>query len=497
MSVDASSPSGTAEPADTAGDAVSAGSRSSFAVERDPRLRLLIPLVVAIAFLMEQLDSTIITTAMPDMARSLATTPVRMNLALTAYVVTLAVFIPLSGWFADRFGARRTFILALAVFTVASALCGIAETFSMLVATRVLQGIGGAMMTPVGRLILLRSFPRKEFVTAMTYMTLPAIMGPVIGPLVGGFLTTYASWRWIFYVNLPFGLIGIGLALRFMEDVPGNSTIKFDFRGFLIFGLSVALLQFGIDNIGRSALSGASILGILLTAISLFISFSFYARRVAAPVVDLNLFRQRSFTVGTLAGGLCRVAMNGIPFLLPLMLQVGFGMSPVASGSLTFLGSAGALLVRLYLARLLRSFGFDKVLTGSAVVGAILLSGFALIEPTTPHWIIGAYIGLFGLVRATQFMTSNTLSYSDTPAAQLSQATSLGGLVQQLTVSFGVSLSAMLLGILSGHSGPLTPAHFHQAFLIVAALPLLSVPGFLWLRPDDGAQVSGYRRSPE
>jgi MFS family permease len=189
----------------------------SFAVERDPRLRILIPMVVALAFLMEQLDSTIITIALPDMARSLATTPVRMNLAVTAYVIALAVLIPLSGWFADRFGARRMFILALAVFTIASALCGVADTFAMLVATRVLQGLGGAMMTPVGRLILLRSFPRKEFVTAMTYMALPAILGPVIGPLLGGLLTTYTSWRWIFYVNLPFGLIGILLALRFME----------------------------------------------------------------------------------------------------------------------------------------------------------------------------------------------------------------------------------------------------------------------------------------
>jgi EmrB/QacA subfamily drug resistance transporter len=494
MSTDTSAASQFAEPIGKTDAANGVEPKCSFPVERNSRLRILIPMVVAIAFLMEQLDSTIITTAMPDMARSLGTTPVRMNLAVTAYVVTLAVFIPLSGWFADRFGARRTFILALAVFTLASALCGLADTFTILVGTRVLQGIGGAMMTPVGRLILLRSFPRKEFVTAMTYMTLPAIMGPVIGPLLGGFLTTYTSWRWIFYVNLPFGLIGILLASRFVENVPGDTAIKFDFRGFLMFGFSVALLQFGIDNIGRSALSVRSIAGTLVAAAILFVGFTFYARRVAAPVVDLSLFRQRSFAVGTLAGGLCRVAMNGIPFLLPLMLQVGFGMSPVASGSLTFLGSAGALLVRVFLARLLRSFGFGKVLIGSAVVGAVVLSGFALLEPATPHWLVGTYICLFGLIRATQFMTSNTLSYADMPAAQLSQATSLGGLVQQLTVSFGVSLSAMLLGILSRHNGVLTPANFHEVFLIIAVPPLLAVPGFMRLRPDDGAQVSGYRR---
>ncbi len=466
----------------------------SFAIHRDSRLRILIPVVIAIGFLMEQLDSTIITTAIPDMARSLATTPVRMNLAVTTYVLTLAVFIPLSGWLADRFGARRIFILALAIFTIGSALCGLAGTFTLLLATRILQGIGGAMMTPVGRLILLRSFPRSELITAMTYMTLPAIAGPVIGPLLGGVLTTYASWRWIFYVNLPFGLTGILLAIRFMEDVPGDSWLKFDFPGFLMFGCGVALLQVVLDNIGRSALSVPAIVGLFAAAAALLFGFSRYARRVAVPVVDLGLFRQRSFAVGTLAGGLCRIAMNGTPFLLPLMLQVGFGMTPIASGSLTFLGSAAAIVVRLLIGRLLRSFGFDKVLIGSAVAGSLVLAGFALIRPDTPRWLIGAYVLIFGLIRATQLMTSNTLSYSDTPAARLSQATSLAGLVQQLTVSFGVSLSAVLLSLVSLHGRALTPARFHEVFLITALLPLLAVPSFMRLRPEDGAQVSGYRR---
>jgi EmrB/QacA subfamily drug resistance transporter len=466
----------------------------SFASQRDPRLRMLIPMVIAIGFLMEQLDSTIITTAIPDMARSLATTPVRMNLAVTAYVLSLAVFIPLSGWFADRFGARRIFILALAIFTAASALCGLADTFAMLVATRVLQGIGGAMMTPVGRLILLRSFPRSEYVTAMTYMTLPAIVGPVIGPLLGGFLTTYTTWRWIFYVNLPFGLIGVLLAMRFIEDVPGDRALKFDFPGFLMFGVGVALLQIGLENIGRRGFSAPAVMALLACAAAVLVGFTRYARRVAVPVVDLGLFRERSFAIGTLAGGLCRIAMNGTPYLLPLMLQVGFGMSAVVSGSLTFLGSAGAILIRLFIMRLLRSFGFDKVLIGSAIAASAVLAGFALIRPDTPRWLIGAYALIFGLVRSTQFMTSNTLSYADTPAARLSQATSLGGLVQQLTVSFGVSLSAVLLSLVGAHDQALTPARFHEVFLLTAVLPLLAIPSFMRLRPEDGAQVSGHRR---
>jgi EmrB/QacA subfamily drug resistance transporter len=466
----------------------------SFATQRNPRLRLLIPIIVAVAFLMEQLDSTILTTAIPDIARSLAATPVQMNLAITAYVLTVAVFIPVSGWFADRFGARKIFVLALAIFTIGSALCGVADTFAMLVATRALQGLGGAMMTPVGRLILLRSFPRSELVTAMTYMSLPAIMGPVIGPLLGGFLTTYTSWRWIFYVNLPFGVAGIVLALRFVEDVRGEASPKFDFPGFLMVGGGVALLQFGMENVSHPVLSVPVIALMVAAAVASLVGFAFYARHVSAPAVDLSLFRIRTFAVGTLAGGLCRVALNGTPYLLPLMLQVGFGMSPLASGSLTFVSSLSALMLRLISSRLLQSFGFDKVLAGSAILGSAVLAGFALIGPDTPRLLIGLYVFVFGLIRSTQFMTSNTLSYADTPAAQLSRATSLGGVLQQLSVSFGVSLGAMILSIVTSGSHALTPARFHEAFLLTAVLPLLAVPGFLLLQPEDGSQVSGYRR---
>ncbi|MFE0755143.1 DHA2 family efflux MFS transporter permease subunit [Inquilinus sp. NPDC058860] len=466
--------------------------------ERDPRLRVIIPMIVAVAFLMEQLDSTIITTAIPDMAASLGTTPLRLNLAVTTYVLTLAVFIPVSGWFADRFGARRVFALALFTFTVGSVLCGMADSFAMLLATRALQGLGGAMMTPVGRLILLRSFPRGQLVTAMTYMTLPAIMGPVIGPLLGGVLTTYASWRWIFYVNVPFGCIGILAALRYVEDVRGEAAVpRFDFGGFLMVGAGLALLQYGLENVGRPAIPVPAILGVLAAAALLLVAFIAYARRAPAPAVDLTLFRLRSFQVGTLAGGLCRIGLNGVPFLLPLMLQVGFGVSPVTSGSLTFVGSFGALLIRPALSSLLRRFGFRGVLGGSAVLGSIMIAGFALMRPDTPHWLIGGYVFAFGLVRSMQFMSSNTLSYADMPAEKLSRATSLGGVLQQLSVSFGVSVAATMLGLVSFDSHALTPERFHEVFLLMAVIPLLSLPGFLRLRPEDGVQVSRHRRAEQ
>lgn len=468
-----------------------------FATERDPKLRYIIPGVVAVAFLMEQLDSTIIVTAIPDIASTLDTTPLRMNLAITTYILTLAMFIPVSGWFADRFGARRIFALSLFIFTIGSVLCGMATSLPMLIATRALQGFGGAMMTPVGRLILIRSFPRSQLITAMTYMTLPAIVGPVIGPLLGGFLTTYFTWRWIFWVNLPFGIIGMLIALRFIEDTRRDETMRFDFPGFLMVGLGCVLLQYGIENIGRPTVPTIAIALTLAAACLLLVGFVRYARTVESPAVDLTLFKHRTFRIGTLAGGICRVGLNGVPFLLPLMLQVGFGMSPLTSGYLTFVSSISALAIRPILSRVLRLYGFRHVLVWSAVAGSITVAGFALLKPDTPHWIIMAYVFLFGLTRSCQFMTSNTLSYSDTPEAQLSRATSLGGVLQQLSVSFGVSIGAMLLGLVTLDGSALTPEKFHLVFLISAILPLLGLPGFFKLKPEDGAQVSGYSRKSE
>jgi EmrB/QacA subfamily drug resistance transporter len=455
----------------------------------------MIPMMVAMAFLMEQLDSTIITTAVPDIARNLHVTPVQMSLAVAAYVLAVAVFIPVSGWFADRFGTRRVFVSALAVFTLGSALCGLAQSFEMLVAMRVLQGLGGAMMTPVGRLILLRSFPRSQLMTAMTYTTLPAIVGPVIGPLLGGILTTTLSWRWIFYVNLPFGLLGMLLAMRYITNIRETKVARFDFPGFLMVGGGLGLFQFGMENVSRPVVSLWTIALTIVAAVALLLGFGFYARRTAAPAVDLGLFRMRSFRVGTLAGGLCRIGMNGVPFLLPLMLQVGFGLSPIASGSITFVGSIGAVLIRSLISPALRRHGFRIVLILSAIIGSATLAGFALLGPQTPHWLIMLYVFVFGLMRSAQFMTSNTLAYSDMPDSHLSRATSLGGVLQQLSVSFGVSVGAVLLSLVSLHSHILTPERFHETFLLMAIIPLLAVPGFMALRAEDGVKVTGLKRA--
>ncbi len=460
---------------------------------RSRKLRLLIPLVVAFAFLMEQLDATIVTTAIPDMARSLGATPLQMNLAITAYVLSLAVFMPLSGWIADRFGARRVFAAALVVFTAASALCGLSDSLRVLVAMRVLQGFGGAMMTPVGRLVLLRAFPRNQLVTAMTYMTVPAVIGPALGPLLGGLLTTYASWRWVFYVNIPIGAVGVLLALRFIEDTRADRQARFDVPGFLLCGAGLGLLQFGFENLSHPLLPPWAVAGLLAAGLLLLGAYVPYARGRPNAALDLSLFAIRTFRVSTLAGGLSRVGINAVPFMLPLLFQIGFGLSPVQSGSLTFVSSLGTLVVRPVSAWLMRRFGYRGLLSVNGVLCAAVIASFALVEPTTPHWLVFLMVLLFGVARSTQFMTTNTLTYADTPAAKLSRSTSLGGVIQQLTISFGVSVAAALLALIAGPGQLPDVADFHDAFLIVALVTLVSAPGFLRLQPEDGAQVSGYR----
>jgi MFS family permease len=313
--------------------------------------------------------------------------------------------------------------------------------------------------------------------------------------LLGGLLTTYLSWRWIFYVNLPFGLIGVLLALRFIKDEAADPKLKFDFVGFLIIGSGLALFQVGMDNIGQPSLPWLAIAAVILVAIGLFFAFYIYAGRVAYPVMNLGLFRHRLFAIGTLAGGIARVSINGTPYLLPLMLQLGFGMSPVFSGSLVLFASLGALFVRSFIARLLRWQGFGRSLTGAAVCGAAIVAGFGFMTPETPAWVIAAYVFVYGLIRSIQFMGSNMLSYSEMPDKSLSQATSLFGVFQNLTVSVGVSLSATLLGIVSEHGAHLTPANFHIVFFATASLSLLAVPSYLSLKPEDGAYVSGYKRA--
>ena len=458
----------------------------------NPRLRLLIPLVVAFAFFLEQLDQTIITTAIPDMALGLHETPLRLNLALTSYILSLAVFIPVSGWVADRVGMRRTFVAAIALFMLGSAACGSAPDLAMLVAARVLQGFGGAMLTPVGRLILLRSFPRSDLVTAMSYVSIPSVIGPMLGPLAGGVIATYANWRWIFYVNLPFGALGMWLAWRYVQDTARPPPERFDWPGFFLCGMGLAMLQFGIEAVSHPILSPIGVAGLFLAAAALLVFYAWYARRHANAALDLSQWRRRSFRVSIWAGGITRVGISAAPFMLPLMFQLGFGLSAIESGSLTFVASLGTLVIRPLTAYLLRRLGFDRMLPVNTILAAATLAGFYFIGAETPHWIVLAYLLVFGMVRNLQFNALQTLTFADMPPASLSKATSLAGVVQQMVTGLGVSVSATLLGLIAGAGAVPRTADFHTVFVAVAGITLLSLPGFLSLTRHDGAQVSGH-----
>ncbi len=456
-------------------------------------LRILIPLVVAAGFLMEQLDATIITTAIPDIAASLGETPLRLNIAITSYVLSLAIFIPISGWIADRFGMRNVICAAFVLFTAGSALCGMATSLPMLVAFRILQGLGGAMMNPVGRLILFRSFPKADLIRAMSYVAVPSMLGPTLGPVLGGFITQYANWRWIFLVNIPFGLIAIIFAWRTVSNARGAAPSRFDLPGFVLVGAGLVLLQTVLETAGRGEVPWSIQAAMIAAAAALLTLYTLYARRRSAPVLDITLFKIRTFRVGSLAGGLSRIGINVPPFLLPLLFQLGFGMTPIQSGSLTFVISIAAVVIRPITAKLLRIFGFRRLLLVNSVLSAGMIASFATFDQTTSHVVLVAVMMLFGVVRNTQFNSVQLLSYVDIPAPRLSAGTSLGSVVQQMTMGLGISISAAILAILGGASSHPTVPQFHEVFLLIALLPLMGIPGFLSLRPADGAEVSGRR----
>ena len=406
----------------------------------------------------------------------------------------IAVAIPVSGWIADRLGARAVFCAAIAIFATGSVLCGLSTSLPMMLAMRVVQGFGGAMMTPVGRLILLRSFPRSDLVSAMNWMTIPAMVGPTIGPIVGGFLTTYLSWRAIFYLNLPIGITGVVLALWLIEDFRAPAPTRFDLRGFFIAGLGLALIQLAIENVGRPIIPGPLGAVFFVAAFAILVLYGWHARQREDPILDLRLLRIHTFRIGTVTGSVCRMGLDAVPFLLPLLFQVGFGLTPLQSGLLTFSSSLGAMLVRTFSGALLRFFGFRRLLAGTACLAAAVTAGCGLLRPDTPVWLIVLFVLLSGCVRSIQYLGLNTISYADVPAAVLSKSTGVGGVAQQLARGFGIATGAALLAVIAGPRF-LTIDDFRLAFFLIALLPLATTFGFLRLSPVDGAEVSGHGRT--
>lgn len=452
-----------------------------------------VPLILAVALFMENMDSTVIATSLPAIATDIGTSPIALKLALTAYLVSLAVFIPISGWMADHFGAKKVFRAAIAVFIVGSVACAISNSLLAFVLSRFLQGMGGAMMTPVGRLVLVRATPKRDLVAAMSWLTIPALIGPLMGPPVGGFITTYLSWHWIFLINVPIGLIGIWLATRFLPEIESDVPPPLDMAGFVLSGLAASGVVFGLSVVSLPALP--PIVGVITVIVGLVSGalYLMHARRTANPLLALNLFQNQVFRASVIGGGLFRIGIGAVPFLLPLMFQIGFGLSPFQSGMITFVSAIGAMGVKLLTAWIFRTAGFRRVLTFGVLVAAGSIAINGLFTPDTPYALILAVLLASGFIRSMFFTGINALAYADISEADISKATPIVAVGQQICIALGVALAGGVLEVSTQmHGGALTLTDFHIAFFVVAAVSALAAIWFMRLKPDAGNAVSGY-----
>jgi EmrB/QacA subfamily drug resistance transporter len=429
------------------------------------------------------------------MAKAFGYDPQRMSVALTSYLLSLAVFIPASGWIADRYGTRNVFRTAIVLFTVGSVLCGQSTSLPFLVASRILQGLGGAMMVPVGRLLLLRTAARTELVAAMAWLTTPALLGPVVGPPLGGFIVTYLNWRWVFNINIPIGLLGFVLVTLFIEDVREAPRGAFDKRGLLLTGTALTGLMFGLETLGRGIVPHWATAGMISVGLLSAFCYVLHARRTAEPILDFTLMKLPCFGVAFSAMMLFRTGIGAIPFLLPMMMQVGFGDSAAESGMITFASSAGALVMKPVTQRALRLFGFRDTLIWNGAFSGVMLAACAAFRPTWPAAAIYAVLLVGGFMRSLQFTAYNALAYGDVARARMSSATSLYTAGQQLAATIGVSAGAVSLEIacaVSHHEVPV-PSDFSTAFLVVGLMTFAAAPIALFMPRNAGDELTGRR----
>jgi EmrB/QacA subfamily drug resistance transporter len=459
-----------------------------------PSSKRLLPWLIAVAFFMESLDTTILNTGVPTIAAALHVVPLSMKSVLASYTLSLAVFIPISGWMADRFGTRRVFSSAIGLFTLGSFLCGISTNIHVLVACRILQGCGGAMMVPVGRLTMVRTFAKSELIRAMSFVAIPGLVGPMLGPIAGGLIVGYLHWRFIFFVNIPIGLIGLYLVYRHLPDYREQHTNPLDVVGLLLFGSGVALLSYVLEVFGEHTLSTREILGLLALSLALLASYGFHATRTPHPMLRLALFRIRTFRAAVSGSFLTRLGIGGIPFLFPLLYQVGLGFTPIQSGLLMMPQAIAAMSLKLTMPRILARFGYRSVLVSNTVMIGLLILVFTTIGIGTPVWLIVLEVFCYGFLTSLQYTSMNTLVYAEVTDEQASAASSIASTMQQMSISFGVASASLVTAFFLPDRFRSNPPQFiqgiHHAFFVLGAMTILSTAVFRELRKGDGEAVS-------
>lgn len=449
----------------------------------------ILPFIVGCALLMQMLDSTVVTTALPAMARDLGSDPISMNIVITSYLIAVAMFVPVSGWAADRFGARRVFISAVVLFTLSSLTCALSNSLTQLVVSRVVQGLGGAMMVPVGRIILLRTIPKHHLLKAMAFLSMPALIGPMAGPPLGGLLVTIASWHWIFLINIPIGMLGVWLIMRYVKELPTEKKPpQLDVLGFLLSAVSMAALVSGFESLGHGGRSTWISVAIIATGCLTGYLYVLHARRHPNPIIDLTLLRIPTFRAAVLAGNLCRFGVGATPYLLALLLQIGFGMSALAAGLITFVGAIGSLVMKMAAPRILNRWGYRSVLTVNAVLTGVSLAACASFTPDMPAVIMLGILLIGGFFRSLQFTAVNTLAYADIAHAGMSRASSFAAMAQQLGISLGVGIAAEALSLSMAWRGSdtLIASDVMVGFIVIGVLCALASLSFWRLAPNAG-----------
>jgi EmrB/QacA subfamily drug resistance transporter len=460
-----------------------------------------LPWVVATTLFMEQLDSTVVNTAIPAMAASLQVTPLSLKAVVTSYILSLAVSIPISGWMADRFGTRRVFMTAIAIFTIASVLCGLSVNSPMLVAARLLQGFGAAMMMPVGRLTIVRTFPKNELLAAMNFVIIPALIGPLLGPTVGGLIVHWLTWRDIFFINVPVALVALYLAHKHMPDYKEENTRPLDFIGLVLFGTGIALLSWLLEVFGEHKLDVTSASVLLLLACSLLAAYVWHAQDAEFPLLRLALFKIRTFRVSVAGGFITRIGVGGLPFLLPLLYQLGLGLPAWQSGLLMMPSAAAAMGMKAIAARVLGRFGYRQVLTVNTLLIGVTISMFTFVQQGTPLYVIVAISLCLGFFNSLQFSSMNTIAYADVDGTNSSMASTIASSMQQLSASFGLAAGSLItgwfLGDLPQSNRVAITSALHHAFFTLAVLTVLSSFTFWTLRKTDGEAISHARQKDE